>query len=148
MTFFFRRKERVNRYTASSQKRRSGSDFFFCLLLSREPAMRQSIEEMNGEGNTGHAGKKVTYRVDGLDSGDAEEVREQKDQRNEVETLAQTGQKRCLEALADRLEGHVAHDVDRQKRKDESFQTECPGSDGDDFRIIDEERHQLWGEEE
>lgn len=93
------------------------------------------------------AGQKIAYRKDRFDSANAEEVRKNEDARDEVQALTQAGKERCLEAFAHGLEGHVAHDVSGKKGEHESFQAQGIRADGNDFRIVDKQRHQIRRED-
>ena len=106
--------------------------------LRREFVVRQRIQEVQSEGDTGHTCKDVCDRIDCFDTVDPEEIRENENARDEVNTLSEAGKKRCLETFANRLECHVTHDIDSKKRQDECFETECPGTDGDNLRVVNE----------
>lgn len=57
--------------------------------LGRKLIIRQGVEKMERERQTGQAGKKVTDRIDGFESGYAEYAGKDPDQWDEVDALAE-----------------------------------------------------------
>ncbi len=125
----------------------SGNSFSDLFCISGRSFVAQNKEKVKRKRKARQAGQKIAYRKDRFDSANAEEVRKNEDTRNEVQTLTQAGKKRCLKAFANRLEGHVTHDVNGKQGEHEGFQPQGIGADGDNFRVIDEKRHELWRED-